>query len=194
VPQVVQPDPPLAGVEDETTQVDPGERDDREPPPDEPGWDWRGLVIVAVAAGVPLLVIATPLLVILGLKARRTRRRQQTADHARRLALGWQQVLDQAADLGIVLPPAATRHQAARVLSDTFDPDRLGDLAGRADRATFAPVPPGPGEADAYWAEVGQVLAATRRALPWRRYLAARLRFTSLRRHPRPTVDPEELV
>ncbi|MFT4214383.1 MAG: transglutaminase-like domain-containing protein, partial [Microbacterium sp.] len=62
-------------------------------------WLWRTLFIGGVSVGA-LLVVASPFLLILGAKALRRRARRRAAQPATRIAGGWEEYLDAAADAG----------------------------------------------------------------------------------------------
>ena len=111
-PQVVQPPPPPPAA------VTPPDEDTEQPQTDDPDEQddgsalfWR-IARVAGIVSVPLLVLATPLLVIVALKARRRRRRRRSPDPVARVAGGWDEVLDTARDLR---RPAGALGDAQRV-------------------------------------------------------------------------------
>jgi hypothetical protein len=180
-PQVLQPPLPA-----EEPVADEPSSEPREPSatPEEPGEEPARrpyLLAVGAAGGVGLVVVGPPL-VIAGLKRRRRRRRRTAPDPAQRVAAGWQEVLDRATDLGEPVPAAATRRQASRLLAVRYasaNADWEG-LAAAADRC-FAPQPPAPAEADAYWRALGRAQAAWARALPRGRRLKAAVSTASLR-------------
>jgi hypothetical protein len=100
-----------------------------------------------------------------------------------RIAGGWTELVDTAADLGIGLPRNATRLEQAISL-DT----RVGEayafrpLAVRADAHVFAPSAPSLEEASAYWVEVKAARRVLRRQVPWWRRLLADVSPRSARR------------
>ncbi|HWI33055.1 MAG TPA: hypothetical protein VNS83_02010, partial [Lapillicoccus sp.] len=102
-------------------------------------------------------------------------RNRDPADPDRtRIAGGWTEVVDTAADLGIVLPVNATRReQAATLDSRVGDAYDFGPLAVRADAHVFAPAAPSLEGARAYWVELKTARRVLRREVPfWRRLLA----------------------
>ena len=119
--------------------------------------------------------------VVRAVKARRRVRRRTRGPAGARIAGGWTEVVDTAADLGIGLPRNATRLEQA-VSLDT----RVGDaypfrpLAVRADAHVFAPSAPSLDEASAYWVEVKAARKVLRQAGPLVAP-AARRRLTELR-------------
>ncbi|GAA3807671.1 transglutaminase-like domain-containing protein [Cellulomonas soli] len=194
-PQVVQPPPPAPEA------VTPPDEDTEQPQADEPDPDpsgtsaWRQVLRVAGVVGVPLLVLASPFLLVLALKARRRRRRRRTPDPVARVAGGWDEVLDAARDLHRPPGARATRRESARALASSFadaPPQQaavvaasVGSLARAADAAVFAPGEPTPTQVGAYWTDVEVAVQAMRRAVPWRRRVRARVSTQSLRRRRR---------
>ncbi|MDM7831538.1 transglutaminase-like domain-containing protein [Cellulomonas edaphi] len=186
-PQVVQPPPPppdaVKPPDDDTEQ--PGTKT---PPSDQSdGSLWSTIAKVGGVVSVPLAILALPFLVIGAVKARRRRRRRRDRDVARRVAGGWDEVLDAAVDLRQPVLAHATRAESARSLATAFS--AAGDvhqLASAADRAVFSAHRPTPAEAAAYWADVETAVRGMRRAVGWRRRTWARLSLASLRGRHRP--------
>ena len=186
-PQVLQP-PPAANNDD---QVQANNQTDQQTPPNKKPAshiNWRLIGYASGGVGIPLLVAFGPLFVMGRIKGKRRDARYRAENTSARVAGGWQEVLDRAADLGVVIPSAATRGQASDILSDRFDVPSLPNLAYDADAACFAPFMPAPPQADAYWTDVTDATSQMHNGLSlWRKY-RARLSWTSLLRHPRPTV------
>lgn len=193
-PQVVQPPPPpepaVDAPDDDTAR--PSTRQDDEGSGATPTW-LRVLAYSGAGAG-GLVVLAGPLLVVAVLKLARGRRRRRTPDPVRRVAGGWNEVMDAARDLH--RPPTArgTRREAARAVGTAFAAHspgsaetsrvvavRLDGLARRADRAVFSSGTPSDAEVAGYWADVDDVLVAMRSAVPARTRLRARASTASLR-------------
>ncbi len=158
----------------------------RNPPPKNPldpsTWpDWVKWLLTYV--GLPLMVLLLLYAVVRAVKARRRVRRRTRGPAGARIAGGWTEVVDTAADLGIGLPRNATRLEQA-VSLDT----RVGDaypfrpLAVRADAHVFAPSAPSLDEASAYWVEVKAARKVLRRQVPWWRRLLADVSPSSARR------------
>jgi hypothetical protein len=103
--------------------------------------------------------------VVLGAKALR-RRRRRSGPPLRRVAGGWQELLDAATDAGVSLSRRATRREQARSF------DVLAQPAAVADRLVFGPGQPDDVDADAYWRDVERA----RRAMLAGRSRAARVR------------------
>ena len=193
-PQVLQPPPPINASQDDVPQSTPDPRDDKEKEDKPTEVDWGRIAwIVGLSAGPPLIIL-TPLLIILALKASRTKRRKKTADLAGRMALGWQEVLDRATDLGTIIPPTATRREAGTVLQRVYGAEEATRLANLADRGTFAPVAPTPEQASQLWTGVTGLTASLGHSVSWWRRLTARVSVASLRRHPIPNVAAEEFA
>ncbi|WP_051681699.1 transglutaminase family protein [Cellulomonas sp. HZM] len=181
-PQVVQPPPPAPDAvkppDDDTEQPQP-----QAPPATDSGSQvWRTVAIVAGTAAVPLLLLASPFIVMGAIKARRRRRRRRGADGAQRVAGGWDEMLDAAVDLRHPVPGGATRLESARALGDAGVAAPVVALARGADRAVFAADVPSDEEAAAYWADVDSAVRDMRRGVGWWRRTRARLSLASLRR------------
>ena len=190
-PQVLQP-PPAINNDDQAQTRNQAENQTSPNKDKKDGLPWQQIMLYAGLAAIPLVLLFGPMLVIGWLKARRTLVRRLAADPSARLSGGWQEVLDRAADMGAVVPKAATRRQASAVLQRRFKVDGVRALADTADAGTFGPVPPTPALTDGYWSAVGGVTAQMRRGLSlWNRY-KARLSLASLRKHPTATISLEE--
>jgi hypothetical protein len=188
-PQVVQPPPPPPAA------VTPPDEDTEQPQTDDPGDDddgnavlWRIARIAGIVA-IPLLVLATPLLVVVALKMRRRRRRRRSPDPVVRVAGGWDEVLDTARDLRRPAGAMATRNESAQTLAASFADapggslvaTRVGALARTADHAVFSPVQPSGAHATAYWTDVQETVDAMTHSVGWRRRMRARVSTASLR-------------
>ena len=191
-PQVLQPPPPANSSEEDTVQSAPDPRADKDKDEDTQEIDWGRIIAICLGVGIPLIVICTPLIVIAGMKSSRTKKRQRVKDLASRVAGGWQEVLDRAADLGLVVPPTATRRQASTALSADRDVEGMADLARLADQATFSPNPPTPDEATSFWTGVDHVSRSLTQGFSTRHRIGSKFSLTSLRRHPKPTLEIQE--
>jgi len=187
-PQVVQPPPPpepaVKAPDDDTAR--PSTRQDDQRSGVTPTWV-RVLAYSGAGAGM-LLVLAGPLLAVAALKLGRRRRRRRAPDPVRRVAGGWDEVMDAARDLR--RPPSlGTRREAAAAIGQAFGVHdeagavavRLHGLALRADRAVFAPGVPSDSDVAAYWLDVDEAVAAMRSAVPARTRLRASGSVRSLR-------------
>lgn len=158
----------------------------RKPPPKNPldpsTWpDWLKWLVAYVV--VPLLVLLLLYAVVRAVKARRRIRRRTRGPAGARIAGGWAELVDTAADLGMALPGKATRQEQAALLDA-----RVGDayafrpLAVRADAHVFAPSAPSLEEASAYWVDVKAARKVLRHQVPWWRRLLADVSPSSARR------------
>ncbi|WP_431801804.1 transglutaminase domain-containing protein [Microbacterium sp. bgisy203] len=137
-----QPDPTIG------TEVRPDTVDEVQPPkpaqedaaasperPDEVdlAWLWTTLRIAGISLGA-LLIVAAPFLLVLIAKAVRRRGRRRADAAADRIAGGWEEYLDAAADAGRRGPAKATRTEIAAAL----DAPAAETLARDADAAVFS--------------------------------------------------------
>lgn len=150
-----QPDPTIG------TEVRPATVDEVQPPkpaqedaptsPDHPdavdlSWLWNGLRLSgAVLLGA--LVVLGPFLVVIGAKALRRRSRRTAPAPADRIAGGWEEYLDAAADAGRRPALVGTRTEIAASL----DAEAAGLLARSADEAVFSGDPATDADAVEFW-------------------------------------------
>jgi len=131
-----------------------------------PAW----LLATARIAGPPLAgVLAICAVIVLAKAVRRRRRRSQGAPTAR-LAGGWREIVDRAADLGTPVPAVATRREQGFGLS------ALGvrELADAADAGVFGPGEPSEAEVSDYWSRVDEARKAMASSYSrWQRWRAA---------------------
>ena len=126
------------------------------------------LRIVGVSLLIALL-LASPVLVILGAKLKRRLDRKRAVDATARIAGGWEEFVDAAVDHGHPWPGARTRVEAA--LEYGNDAPRLATLA---DEAVFGPVEPDAEMSAEFWALVdAQRTELARGSTRWRRIRAA---------------------
>lgn len=115
-PQVIQP--PLPAQDPVTSPQDDAEQPQTNAPPDGAGVPgWLRVVAWGGAGLLVLLVLASPLLVVLGLKARRHTRRRRANRSRVAVAGAWDELVDTARDLRVDPSPAATRPECARELA-----------------------------------------------------------------------------
>jgi len=185
-PQVMQP----PAAPEEPPAVPPAVPfDDQAVPPPEDTLTriLRVAVYVAVGLGIVLL-LAGPGLAILIAKSRRRRRRRRLGDLAARVAAGWSEVTDAAADYGVEAPATGTRVERADAIDTALEGVRTRDLALEADRLVWGPGDVDPASADSYWASVAKTVTGLRRVHGLRRRAVARFSARSLvagRRSPR---------
>jgi hypothetical protein len=152
---------------------------------DDPELDpfWQTVLMVVRVLGWVLLIaglIASPMLGVVAAKLRRRRRRRRAGDPTTRILGGWSELIDEARDFGLELPPAATRTELARALSR---PQALV-LARVADRAVYAPEEPTTAEADTVWLAADAVRASLGEGRSRRDRWRAAVSPASLRRYP----------
>lgn len=127
---------------------------------------WMWWVLLLCLAAAPALA-----------RSVRRQHRRTTGPPARRIAAGWEELIDRADDLGMSHGMAAARPDQARMLGV----DRR--LAARADRSTFSTGRPGESDVTAFWDEVREAAQALgERAGAWRRLVAFFSVGTFLRR------------
>jgi len=121
-----------------------------------------GSLLGALVAGALVLWLLVPLM-----KAVRRRRRRSRERWTAPYVEGWQEILDQARDLGRPVPDRWGRLAQAQALG--IDES----LARRADEAVFAPVATTPEDAAAYWDDAQRCRESLGAELPrWRRLRA----------------------
>jgi hypothetical protein len=134
------------------------------------------LLAVLRWAGPPLLLIGLVVGGITTAKAVRRRRRRLRGPATTRIAGGWREAVDQARDLGHVVPLAATRQEQTLAVGLA----ELNELSTAADRAIFGPGEPVADDAAAYWQRVDQSRKALLASVGGRRRWLARLSLRSL--------------
>lgn len=184
-PQVDNPPPPPERPSypppDNTPPEEPRSDED-----DQSAIDWGRVLFWVAVIGIPLLILALPVALVLGLKRRRRMGRFMTGATATRVAGGWSEVVDRARDLGLRPASAATRTEVARAIAETFPTSTEGplspaDLAWRADVSTFAERLPSPSQVEIYWQGVDEVRRSMGHSVSWWRRLRGALSLVSLR-------------
>lgn len=131
------------------------------------GWLWAALRIAGISLGAVAL-LAGPFLLVLAAKALRRRGRRTAGPPADRVAGGWDEYLDAAADAGRRAPVAATRNEIAALHATPA----ARVLAVTADRAVFSSAALGDADAADFW----RIVDSERRAFTpgfWARLRAA---------------------
>ncbi len=132
---------------------------------------WPAWVVTAARiAGPPLAAVLTGCALIVLAKVLRRRRRRLRGAPTARLAGGWREIVDRAADLGATVPAAATRREQGVGLA------ALGvrDLADAADAGVFGPGDPTEADVAAFWNRVDGARKGMATAYPrWKRWRAA---------------------
>lgn len=151
-PESIVP-PPLDRVEPREDQTDP---DTTAEEPVIPDRSWEALWQTLRITGLVLLGIAlalSPLLFVIGAKARRRYLRRTASTSLGRIRGGWDEFSDMVVDYGLETPAAATRAEFAASVGTL--PSRV--LAAVVDRAVFAPDPPSDADAERVWVAVGEL-------------------------------------
>lgn len=184
-PHVDSPPPPP-----ERPEVPPPDNDlesnDAPTPPPNRNIDLRQVFTYTAVIGLPaLLFIGVPVL-ILGLKRRRRRARENDPDLTKRFAGGWAELLDNARDLSRTPSASATRSEQAVALGSDFD--RLAEhadpilLARQADAAVFSPDTLTEEQAAGFWRGIDGAVQGLKDSVTQRRWLRGRLSTRSFRR------------
>ena len=182
-PQVLPPPPP---PHESAPPIVKAEESD---PRREPETSRSLLVEVLEVGGIVLgglLVLASPLLGILAIKAVRRRQRRSGGGPADRVGHGWAEVLDRATDLGAPLVGGATRREAAGVIDGLYPTAGSTALAERIDAHVFGPGEPSEADVRRLWREVDATLAAVEGSVSRRTRWLARVSPASLRPRPKP--------
>jgi transglutaminase-like putative cysteine protease len=130
---------------------------------------------VALSAFV-VLVLLTPFLTVIALKAVRRRRRRRARTDRARIVGGWSEFQDIVVDHGYTPPISATRSEIAAVVGGP----RPAVLAAVADRAVFAPSETDSGEADRVWRSVKELRRAMDANLTLPQRIRAQISLRSL--------------
>ncbi|WP_231687167.1 transglutaminaseTgpA domain-containing protein [Arthrobacter alpinus] len=158
-PQVLQPPPPPQEAADLPPDSAPDALD-TDVKKDKGAGILGTLLMILGVAGIPILVIALPLILIAVLKSRRRTGRFTQGLPTDRVSGGWSEVMSLATDLGAGMERNSTRRETAVVLHEAF-PTSQGTtavLAERADAAIFGPGQPSEHEVATYWQHVNESL------------------------------------
>ena len=176
------PKKPKAPAGDNNLEVD-----EAKPPVEEPPIDWRRVGTVAAVVGLPAITIVGPIVLVLGLKARRRQQRRHHPVVANRFAGAWSELVDTVRDLGRSPSPTATRSEQAEAmvvqfprLIESADPIAL---AKRADAVVFSPDQVEPEQAATYWQTLGEAQKGVRRSVSGWQWLRSKLSTRSFRRY-----------
>ena len=174
-PQSIVPPPALEPAPIERQSAPQTQRDQ----PDESD-PLRELIMVVLRwvalSAVVVLVLLTPFLTIMGLKAIRRRRRRRARTDRGRIVGGWQEFQDSVVDHGYTPPISATRSEIAAVVGGP----RPAVLAAVTDRAVFAPSDTDSDEADRVWRSVKDLTKAMDADLTLWQRIRARISLRSL--------------
>ncbi|MFD2797438.1 transglutaminaseTgpA domain-containing protein [Promicromonospora vindobonensis] len=176
-PPVLQdPEPPEEPDKAKAGSVEDDEKDEAE----NDLFDWGLLGVILLAVGIPLLLIAGPIVAILAYKARRRALRRSAEQLADRVSGGWHEVVDVVTDLGTTVPPGATRRESAGVIAGAHQVPSTLMLAHRADATVFGREQPTPADVEAFWVEVDELVGGLRSTVSTRRRVRAALSLRSV--------------
>jgi hypothetical protein len=176
-PPVLQdPEPPEEPDKAKAGSVEDDEKDEAE----NDLFDWGLLGVILLAVGIPLLLIAGPILAILAYKARRRALRRSADQLADRISGGWHEVVDVVTDLGTTVPHGATRRESAGVIAGVHQVPSTLMLAHRADATVFGRGEPTQADVEAYWVEVDDLVGGLRSTVSTRRRVRAALSLRSV--------------
>ena len=182
-PQVDPPPNPPEKLPDEPVLADrdaeDGEGDDRFT------IDW-GLVLMALGVLGGAGVIASPFLLVLGLKARRTTRRRNAAVVRDAVSGGWKDIVDRARDLGFPASQCETRREAAARMQEAYPEVPIMPTARLMDSALYGPNQLAPAASEETWRQVDQIKRGMLQQVEWYRRPLALLSLRSLRRADKP--------
>lgn len=178
-----QPPPAAIGADsaqvqsgDSVQRPDRGQDDRRRSAADSavPLWVW-----LLIGLGALLLLLVLAVATILLLKKLRTRRRQRQPDPGARAKAAWRELLDVAADAGMVFTPDKTRAQVSAQLGAIGV--SASEVAGIADLADFSPTLLSPVAADRQWDLVSRARSEVLARLTRTQRLRAGLSTKSMR-------------
>jgi transglutaminase-like putative cysteine protease len=146
---------------------------------DLPGW----VISTAIGILVPLIIIFVPLLIVLGIKRRRLKRRRFAKRGDLSAAGAWAELLDQFSELGYTIPHKTTRIHVASGLDAQAVDDRfsLGALAVKTDTAVFSGDDIDPAESAELWDTVLAQVDSARSGLGRVRRIVSRYRLSTVR-------------
>ncbi|MFC8799349.1 transglutaminaseTgpA domain-containing protein [Promicromonospora sp. NPDC057138] len=176
-PPVLQdPEPPEEPDKAKAGSVEDDDKDDAE----NDLFDWGLLGVILLAVGIPLLLIAGPIVAILAYKARRRALRRSADQLADRISGGWHEVVDVVTDLGTTVPHGATRRESAGVIAGAHQVPSTLMLAHRADATVFGRGEPTQTDVEAFWMEVDELVGGLRSTVSTRRRVRAALSLRSV--------------
>ncbi len=163
------PAPPLDSAEDDNFREDLANR------------PWV-IVILWVAGGLTVLVLALlPLALVGWAKRRRRRRRLAAVRPADRVSGAWEEIVDHAVDAGFARPPVATRRETAGLIAQRYSVAAPVAVADRIDRSVFGDLEPQVEEVSAVWGETDRLRHELVSGLTRRHRLRATYSTRSLR-------------
>ncbi|MEZ0579865.1 transglutaminase domain-containing protein [Nocardioides sp. MH1] len=180
-PQVL---PPPEVPDDHDLQAPP--RKDSDEKNDDHGGDcgFCSVLRVAAIAAAALSVAVGPFVAIAWLKRRRRQRRRRAPRLADRISGGWAEVMDLATDVGIRVPPPATRFEAAMLLETRVPPSTTVPIARRVDAHVFGNDEPTEVDVEAVWSAVDALRSQFRQSATLGDRIRQRFSLRSLVRRP----------
>lgn len=149
--------------------------------------DWA-LVLAALGVLGGAGLVASPFLLILVLKARRTLRRRNAPVARDAVFGGWRDIVDRARDLGFRSAPGDTRREAAVKLQDAYPGVPITPAAQLMDSALYSPVPVASATSEAAWRQVDEIKRGMLHQVKSYRRPLALLSLRSLRRADKPAA------
>lgn len=179
-PQVDPPPEPPERIPEDPLLADdePATADEEE---DETGWDW-GTILMYIGIGVGSVgVLSLPFLTILLLKVRR-RKRRSSGPVMSRLVGAWDEVVDQARDVGYVAPSNLTRREVAADMQAAYPSVPAVPFGNGIDASVFGHGEPSENHGAQAWDEVGEFRKSLLKTKPWYARPRAVFSLRSLRR------------
>ncbi len=146
-----------------------------------PAWAY----ILAGVLGIPLLAYCVPYLIIAAIKRRRRRRRLTAGSNDLRVAGSFDELTDRYAELGLEIPPRATRQQVASAIEEQGRSEGLAlpeggfvPLANSVDTAVFSSADVGEEWVNAAWEACDSATAASLASAGWLRRRIASFRLS----------------
>ena len=135
----------------------------------------------AAISGLVLLLLALPIVTIIGTKAFKASRRHGAKDPRDRVIGGWDEFVDRSIDRGMPAPTNQTRNELASLYAG-YD-SGAAYLASGADFAAFSSDPISEADAEHYWRVIKDALKTVATGENSRGALRAKLSLSSFRRH-----------
>lgn len=176
-PQVRQP-PRSTNDQDElvtAVEIDDGDSDDD-------GFRLPGWLIPAVLAVlIPAALLFGPILVFGALKSARSRRRRLAAAPHEAVRGAWDELVDRYSELGLAVPPNATRRRTALAFAGQVPVDGLEPAAYRADAAVFGDMGVPDTVVVTAWDDTEELVRQARESVSPRARLLSRYRLSAVR-------------
>ncbi|WP_435299293.1 transglutaminase-like domain-containing protein [Timonella sp. A28] len=177
IQQPPDPQPPVTPPALDTEDTDIAADDD-----DRAEWvDWGAIIKGIAAVGVPILIIVLIPVLIIGAKLRRSRRRKRALG-AERVLGGWQELMDNALDLGIRPGKDLTRRETAKFIEAGNPEAVVLPLADKADHADFSVDVIDEAHGADYWNHVDDAVSNLHSSVSRSKRVKARLSLASLRK------------